>query len=155
MSQSQADYPQRADAGRRARPRSKTANGRESGQIKDGDSPPKPLSPRGRHGALRVKLLDVGNVLARDIDGSLSRVSLSGLLTALSDFLRDAGTSERADLGGGTPRSGSSPTRGQAGGGETKDQRATRMKRLQRKASDDLIISRLRQNVQESAIDGF
>ncbi len=143
MSQQSEPQTTRAAASSRARPRGKGEKATETVKGELSQRKP-PFSPHGVHGELRALLLSVGNVLARDEPPSLSRVSLSSLRAALSDFLGASVPDEAEELEDGTSRPSGHSRRVQASGGETKEQREQRMKRLKRRAADDIIIARLK-----------
>ncbi len=110
---------------------------------KDGSPPPAPFSPFGRHAVLKGLLLRVGGELARDEEGSLSRVSLGALRSALSDFLREAGATganRYVSSGGSTSRR--SGSRGTASG-LTKEDREKLRKKAARREWDRKTIERL------------
>ncbi len=121
-------------------------------ESSQGERPP-PMSPVGRHGVLRGLLLSVGNVLARDDNGSLSKVSLSILRKGLSDFLAASRLDEADEFrAAGTRRSGPvASTRGVTGGD---DEKVRAKKKLQRRAQDDAITARLALQREEKARDG-
>ncbi len=101
------------------------------------------FSPNGRHGALRGLLISVGNVLARDESGSLSRVSLNELRRGLSDFLGASRQDEREFLEAGTSsRSASAASTGGPATGD--DEKERRRKQALAKKRDDLAVEKLR-----------
>ncbi len=140
-------------AGPRSGGKIRSKNSRKTDE--GGTSPQRkpPFSPGGRHGELRALILSVGNVLARDEENLLSRVSLSGLRAALSGFLVSAGQDERESLAAGTSRSAGAGRAGEASRGqsrETSEQRERRVKRLKRVAQDQEIIERMRAYAREA-----
>ncbi len=142
MSGSQLD--QRRDAADRLR-RKKIAESPIRRSRDSAAKQPPPFSPLGRHGALRALLLEVGNVLSRDVDGSLSRVSLSALRLELSTFVKVS----RQDAGVGEVSVGSSTTRKQRGSGASgalsgSEAAERAAKRSLREANDAKIITRLK-----------
>lgn len=151
MSQSQGPNPK--GAGTASWRRGTTLKEREIQRAKGASSPsPRPFSPEGRHAGLRVKLLEVGNVLGRDEPASLSRVSLGELSKALSDFLGASILDEREppfeSPEGGT-RPPSRAVSATSGGGKTpsKDEKDKMRAKALRKDTDARIIARLKENL--------
>ncbi len=150
---SQPTYQPRRAAGRS---RSKTSTRTSPETAKGGSSPAKrpPFSPNGSHGALRGLLLSVGNVLARDENVLLSKVSLSILRKGLSDFL-SASRQDEGDYVGGTSHTGrQASTAGSGAGRHQKTPEETKIaqkKLLTRRAQDDIIIARLKKTREDAA----
>ncbi len=139
----QSTQPNRKGVGANSRPSAKERiRTLQERQSKGADSRrPSAFSPDGRHGLLRGLLLSVGNVLARDESGSLSRVSLSELRRGLSDFLTASRLDEKEFLEGGTRRSGAKAA---SSNGSVIGEQERRVIQMKRKASDEMVAQRLR-----------
>ncbi len=136
----QANRKQRAGTGSEANPRTR-ANPQALGKEESRRSAP--FSPVGRHGALRGLLLSVGNVLARDESGSLSRVSLNELKKGLSDFLSASRLDENEFLGVGTSRSAAAASTRRGVTGDV-DEKARVKRQALARMRDEAIIARLK-----------
>ncbi len=141
----QSDRETKTGAAESSRPRRNARVSDAQRKARSSEARSFPFSPQGRHGALRGLLLQVGDVLGRDKDASLSAVSLQGLRKALSDFLgesRNVKLASRAESYGGSTsnRSGSGATRSSL----TKEDREKLNNKLQRNAEDRAAHARLK-----------
>ncbi len=106
-----------------------------------------PFSPFGKHSVVRGLLLEVGGVLHRDEDGSLSGVLVNELRRGLSAFLSGARASDGKPKGARGSSGGSSSRRaGSADGASSlteKDVRDKYEKRMRLQSEDRARIRRM------------
>ncbi len=109
---------------------------------KSGQEQPPAFSPWGRHSVLRGLLLRVGDALKADEDGSLSKVSLQGLRSALSDFLQ-----ETRDVPGRASSAGTTSGRSSRAAGNRGDDLEKQRQRAVKRAANKALAERLRRNL--------
>ncbi len=118
------------------------------GYVKAGSAPPPPFNAFGRHSGIKGLLLRVGSVVSADEDGSLSKVSVSALRGALSDFLKESAAGVSVGSSSNRRDSVETPSSRKA----DRDKRAKKRLTMQRDAA---IIKRLDDLRQGSASDGL